>query len=143
MVRRTILLVDDDADDQLLFIDALRELEVEIDCLMAKNGLEAIIHLETIVPVPTIVFIDLNMPLMNGFECLSRIKQDDRFRDIPVIVLTTSDNPADQKRTKELGAEMFLTKTSDFEVLKLKLNKILLTDFPSPNKPGSDQKNFR
>lgn len=129
MELKRILLVDDDADDQLIFTDAIREVTGDFQCITANNGLEAMVHLRTLKPVPSLIFIDLNMPFMNGFECLRQIKADSKFSPIPVIVFTTSDNPADKELTKKLGAAMFLTKTDNYELLKSKLTEILAAYF--------------
>jgi len=129
MKHTNILLVDDDADDQLIFIDALNEIAAGIECATANNGLEALEYLKEVVPKPTLIFLDLNMPFMNGFECLARIKKEDPLKEIPVVIFTTSDNPGDEKRTKELGAKIFFTKGPSFRLLKEKLLNILITDF--------------
>lgn len=129
MNHTKILLIDDDPDDQIIFIDALNEIAAGIDCVTANDGFEALGYLETMVPVPSLIFLDLNMPVMNGFECLTLIKKEDRFKSIPVVIFTTSDDPTDKKRTSELGAEFFFTKTASFKLLKTKLFDILKTDF--------------
>jgi len=129
MNHTKILLVDDDPDDQLIFADALNEIATGIECATANNGMEAITYLETTIALPSLIFLDLNMPGMNGFQCVGQIKKDERFKQIPVIIYTTSDDPKDEKRTKESGAEIFFTKTSDFKLLKEKLFNILKTDF--------------
>ena len=135
MELKKILLVEDDVDDQLIFSDAISGITAGFQCTTANNGLEAMLHLRTLKPVPSLIFIDLNMPFMNGFECLRQIKADSRFSHIPVIVFTTSDSPADKEITKELGASMFLSKTDDFELLKSNLLRILETDFSDANAP--------
>jgi len=129
MNHNNILLIDDDADDRLIFIDALDEIAAGIECATAKNGLEAIEYLKSAIAIPSLIFLDLNMPLMNGFQCLEKIKKDERLKHLPVVVYTTSDNPVDKKRSKESGAEMFLTKTPDFKLLKDTLLGILKTYF--------------
>ena len=129
MKFKKILLVDDDEDDQLIFTDAIGEVSYDFQCITASNGLEAMLHLQTVSPAPSLIFIDLNMPYMNGFDCLRQIKNDNRFKDIPIIVFTTSDNPSDKALSEELGAQMFLTKTDDFELLKSKLAEILAANF--------------
>lgn len=125
MERNLILLVDDDEDDQLIFRDALTEVSNDLQCIAAGNGQEAFELLDEQEYLPGIVFLDLNMPFMNGFEFLKRFKQDPRFKQIPVIIYTTSDNPTDAKNTLDAGADLFFTKTSDYRLLKLKLHKIL------------------
>ena len=128
-MRKRILLVDDDEDDQVIFLDALSEITGDVECITASNGADAITNLKTLIPAPSIIFLDLNMPFMNGFECLEQIKKDERYKKIPVIIFTTSNSRADEIRTKEMGAELFFTKTPDFKLLKSKLREILTTDF--------------
>lgn len=120
-----ILLVDDDKDDQLLFIDALSEVDPHVDCHVANNGLEAIDHLLKVPPPPLLIFLDLNMPYMSGFECLSILKNDNSYQDIPIVVFTTSNNADDCKRSLEMGAKMFLTKAPDFSRLKSDIQRVL------------------
>jgi len=128
-IHKKILLVDDDVDDQLFFVDAIKELEPAIDCDVANNGLEALDHLEKIPPPPNLIFLDLNMPLMNGFECLSELKKTKAYQEIPVIIFTTSNQPKDVERTIAMGAKMYLTKPPDFNALKDKLQDILKMNF--------------
>jgi len=121
-----ILLVDDDADDQLFFMDAISSIDKSLHCDVANNGIEAISHLKKFPPPPAVIFLDLNMPKMNGYECLQQIKQQENFKEIPVIIITTSSNQKEAERTKNMGARTFLTKTSDFKKLKFQLNEILM-----------------
>ncbi len=124
-----IMLVDDDADDQLFFMDALKEVAPEVVCNAANNGDDALRQVE-IPPPPDLIFMDLNMPIMNGYECLTALKSDTRFSKIPVIIFTTSKNAQDIERTKELGASLFFTKPSDFRLLCDRLNRIVKNDIP-------------
>lgn len=120
-----ILLVDDDADDQSFFLDALRAINDAIVCEVANNGVEALEHLKKTPPLPSLIFLDLNMPMMNGYECLEHIKSQRDLKEIPVIIFTTSSNPKDREVTKKLGAKIFLTKTSDLLQMRLQLSEIL------------------
>ncbi|MEO6668317.1 MAG: response regulator [Ferruginibacter sp.] len=120
---KRILLVDDDADDQLYFVDAIAEINPSIECKIVNNGLEALQELE-ILPAFDFIFLDLNMPIMNGFECLGSLKKVDQYKDIPVVIFTTSKNPYDIERTKELGADWFFTKPTNFSILCDKLKQI-------------------
>jgi len=122
-----ILLVDDDADDQLFFVDAIKAIEPTLECGIANNGVEALYYLERIPLLPSIIFLDLNMPVMNGFECLAQLKKIIKYREIPVIIFTTSNNSVDRQRTLSLGANLFLTKPSDFFALKNELQDVLQT----------------
>ncbi len=126
-IYKKILLVDDDVDDQLFFMDAIKELEPTLECGIANNGVEALDHLKKVSPPPSIIFLDLNMPLMNGFECLAQLKKINRYKEIPVIIFTTSNHPVDMERTIAMGAIMYFTKPTDFIDLKEKLHGILQT----------------
>jgi CheY-like chemotaxis protein len=129
MKHKTVLLIDDDEDDQHIFKDAIKEVYSGIECVMADNGRDAFLQLEKSSTLPSMIFLDLNMPVMNGFEFLDRIRNNDRFKNIPVVIYTTSDNPLDKKNTLAAGAVLFFTKTADFKLLKLKLTEILEHDF--------------
>jgi CheY-like chemotaxis protein len=129
MKHKTILLVDDDEDDQLIFKDAVKEVYSGIDCLTASNGRDAYYQLEKSSPPPSLIFLDLNMPVMNGFEFLERVKKNDGLKNIPVVIYTTSDSPLDKKTTINAGAVLFFTKTADFKSLKHNLKEILQKEF--------------
>lgn len=137
ILHKNIFLADDDPDDQYLFADALKQIDNAITLQIAKNGKEAISQLKKQEKLPDIIFLDLNMPLMNGFECLSKMKNDNRLAELPVVIFTTSRNPEDARATHQLGANVFLTKPSDFSELRNKLQRILHLDF-SMNKASSN-----
>lgn len=128
---KNIFLVDDDVDDQLFFTDALKEIDSGISCAIANNGREALEHLRKMTLLPEILFLDLNMPFMNGYECLSQLKNEVRLSRIPVVIFTTSNDPKDAEITHQLGAEVFLSKPSEYRLLREKLEKILSLDFSS------------
>jgi CheY-like chemotaxis protein len=125
MKLKTILLIDDDEDDQLIFTDAITELGDDVECIVAKNGYEAFEQLKKAEIQPSVIFLDLNMPVMNGFEFLELLRCMQPPKEIPVVVITTSNDPMDIKRSAELGIKDFFTKTSDFTTLKLKLGELI------------------
>jgi len=125
MISGNILLVDDDDDDQFIFKDALKEIFFPYICLVASNGLEGIHMLQKQKEPPSMIFLDLNMPIMNGVEFLVNIKKHSTFKQIPVNIYSTTNNPADKKNLTKLGAIRFITKSSDFKQLKEKLREIL------------------
>ncbi len=87
----TVFLADDDADDRLLFEEALMEVSEDVILTMAKNGEQLMQYLNRSPPPPPhLIFLDLNMPLKNGFECLEQIKQDEKYKGIPVVIFSTS-----------------------------------------------------
>jgi CheY-like chemotaxis protein len=125
-LTKRIMLIDDDPDDQLFFRDAVHALRPDLQCELASSCSEAFKQLEE--STPDLIFMDLNMPVMNGFDCLAYLKKKSDLRDIPVIIFTTSKNLNDINRTKQLGASWFMTKPDDFNVLCKKLNRIIQKD---------------
>ena len=118
------LLIDDDIDDQEIFSIALQEFGQSIDCRFACDGVDA---LETLrrdeLFLPHCIFIDINMPRMNGVECLERIKKIDRLKDVPVCMYSTSADPKLVARTKSLGAVDFIVKPADISELSNLLSR--------------------
>lgn len=114
----TFLLVDDDADDCDFFREAVREIDDTLNFYTAENGEDALVKLRNgLQKRPDFIFLDLNMPRMDGKHCLAELKKDPNLRDIPVIIYTTSSAPEDIKETHLLGASYFLTKPSDYQKL--------------------------
>ena len=110
-IDMNILLVDDDADDRKLFIDAAKELDGTIKCHSASDGMEALAYLrDDHNAVPDYIFLDLRMPGLSGEECLIEIKSEQRMAHVPVIVYTTSRDVQESVRLKKLGAAHFASK---------------------------------
>lgn len=121
------MLIDDDPDDQLFFRDAVQIIHPELVCELASTCQQAFEQLEN-PPPPEFIFMDLNMPVMNGFDCLVYLKNQESYSQIPIIIFTTSKNPQDISRTRQLGARHFMTKPDDFNILCKKLKKIIQGD---------------
>jgi len=127
MSAKTFLLVDDDADDTELFCEALGEIDTSIHCYFATYGKEAFQKLDDKeFPLPDIIFLDINMPQMNGWRCLTRLKESDAYKGIPVVMYSTSSNSKDIEIASDLGALFFFTKPSDFKQLKEFLKIVVL-----------------
>ena len=108
---KKILIVDDDSDDVEIFCEAIAEINPTIKCESAENGEEALKLLRKPFQVlPDFIFLDLNMPRMNGKQCLAELKKDPRLKEIPVVVYTTSKLDEDFQETARLGAMLFITK---------------------------------
>jgi CheY-like chemotaxis protein len=113
-----ILLADDDADDRAILQDAMTELEADQLLCFAHNGEEALRILGNDFNAeyrPSLIILDLNMPKLNGTETLRRIKSDDRFNKIPVIIYSTSLNPLEKEKCMLLGAHSYITKPVTFK----------------------------
>ena len=128
-IHRKILLVEDDADDQHLFTEALHAIYPTIECLIANDGRDAIDQMNSTSPMPTLIFMDLNMPKMNGYECMAILKKENRFRHIPIVIYTTSNKTTEFKRITDLGAKAFLTKLTNFAILQNQIGEILEMNF--------------
>lgn len=115
--NQLLFLVDDDMDDHEIFKSALAKVDGDLALLTATNGYEALDVLSTANTLPDYIFVDLNMPRMGGLQFLKEIKQTETLKNIPVIIYSTSSNPGDIAKTKELGAVSFITKPSRFSDL--------------------------
>lgn len=111
------LLVDDDPDDTFLFGEVLRDVAPSIQLYTAVNGQEALDKLRGGMPLPDLIFLDLNMPRMGGVECLTTLKADPALSTIPVIIYTTSSQSKDIEETMQKGAVCFITKPSNMKEL--------------------------
>lgn len=112
----TILIVDDDIDDAEMFQDALHYVDASIRCIFSKDGVAALKLLENSrqEDLPDLIVLDMNMPRMNGKQCLQKIKANQALADIPVIIYSTSQLEEDVKQTHQMGAMNFITKPSKF-----------------------------
>lgn len=120
-------IADDDADDSELFIDALAEIDPAITCDQASNGKLLLEKLQKkLVGLPDIIFLDINMPEMNGWECLAAIKENSTLSRIPVVMYSTSSTQRDKQTAEKLGANFFFTKPDSFRVLKTFLEKLIM-----------------
>jgi DNA-binding response OmpR family regulator len=120
--------VDDDHEDSDFFTEAVNEIDPEIKCWVAKDGKEALnLLMKEMVMTPDYVFLDINMPLMNGRETLIEMKKNTRLRDIPVIMYSTTSDTKEIKSFYELGAHDFLIKPHNFNKLVEALTSIVVT----------------
>jgi CheY-like chemotaxis protein len=120
-----ILLADDDKDDRFFFVKALQEIYKETDINTVNDGEELMDYLtKNAENIPDILFLDLNMPRKNGFECLSELKENIKLKDMYVIMFSTL-YPRDMiyekdmiQRLYKIGAQDYIRKPSDFAKLK-------------------------
>ena len=113
-----ILIADDDQDDRLLMEMAFGELGFSGDIFLVNNGLEVLDYLDAIaldLHLPSLIVLDLNMPLLNGKETLLQLKNNIRYKNIAVIIHSTTKNEKERASCFELGAVDFLMKSSNFE----------------------------
>ncbi|MEO8474980.1 MAG: response regulator [Chryseolinea sp.] len=121
--QKTILLVEDDEDDQILFMIALKSITNAKLFDVANNGKEALEKLRKSEVLPTMIIMDINMPVMDGIECLSQITKDPRINSVPVVILSSSIEG--RQRVRELGATAFIIKQNSTISLQEELKHIL------------------
>lgn len=111
-MRSGILLVDDDAEDQFIFCDAMEMVENSQPVHIANNGIDALNYLSSLRQhqLPCVILADLNMPKMNGSELLIHLKSNGKYKNIPVVIYTTSVNEMEKYSCLRLGAHDYITK---------------------------------
>ena len=124
---KSIFLVEDDEDDQVFFSEALKEIANANLFAIANNGVEALNKLQHATILPDMIFMDINMPLMNGTECLIAVTKNPLTKHIPVIILTT--DGASIHLVQQLGAKAFINKPNNGKVLREKIEQMINLDF--------------
>ena len=124
--KSEFFLIDDDLDDQELFVMALQEVDKNFSCTVANSGIEALQKLkEDTSFVPDYIFLDVNMPKMNGIQCLAEIRKLPHLRDVQVIMFSTSSDKKIVQASRELGATDFQVKPAGLGLLIEKLATIV------------------
>ncbi len=138
----SVFLADDDADDRFLFEEALLEVRKNVKITMLNNGEQLMKCLdEKNIQHPNLIFLDLNMPLKNGIECLEEIKKDNKLKDIPVIIFSTSNQKETINQVYIKGANYYMCKPDNFEKLKNLLDKVFTLN-PSSSKERTNRDDF-
>ena len=123
MYKRFILVAEDDADDLFLMKTALEETGITERVQYVENGVEVINFIESIntekgeCNYPEFILLDLNMPKMDGREVLKKLKSNETYRKIPIIVFSTTKNQLEVKRCYDLGANTYIVKPVSYDTL--------------------------
>ena len=116
MTTRTILYVDDDADDRDIFSQAVKGIRPDVNVVFAENGMQALDYLHDALNadarLPCLMVLDINMPVLDGKETYQRVKKDERLQKLPVIVFTSSQRPADKQLFNSMGIELIVKPSS-------------------------------
>jgi CheY-like chemotaxis protein len=126
-----VLLIDDDEDDKYLFLEALNRLDKPTQCSYHSNGIDGLKWLTTTGTTPDYIFLDINMPRMNGLEVLKEIKSDRHINHIPVIIYSTSGNEQHRQQALQLGAALYLPKPYKLNDLKKAILSVFETIKPA------------
>jgi len=121
-----ILLADDDADDRLFFKDAMEEIKIMTNVSFVNDGLQLMNYLnQPDIKLPHVVFLDLNMPIKSGMECLKEIRGNDCLRDLTIVIYSTSGSEKDIEDAFVYGANIYIKKPNDFSKLKATLVQVI------------------
>jgi CheY-like chemotaxis protein len=118
-----VMLIDDDKDDCDIFCDAANQV-TDCKCHCVHNAVEALSILDKTNKLPACIFIDINMPVMDGFSTLTHIKANPKLSKIPIVMYSTTPNPYEAEKSLHMGADRFIRKTSDYKGLVKRLKEI-------------------
>ncbi|MDQ3279608.1 MAG: response regulator [Bacteroidota bacterium] len=124
---RTVLCVDDDADDREVVCFTINEIDPSLEVVHAENGLEAIAYLSQAkesASLPCLVILDINMPKMDGKKTLTVIKEDEKLQNLPVVIFSTSSSEKDRSYCAQLGVEL-VTKPSNMTQMRHEVKRLL------------------
>jgi CheY-like chemotaxis protein len=121
-----IILADDDEDDRMLFREALDEIAVQTKLSLFKHGQELLDYLfQPQTELPNLIFLDLNMPIKDGKQCLQEIRNNPKLKNVYIAIYSTSSSDTDIKDTYLNGASIYINKPSCFNKLKETIEKVL------------------
>ncbi len=137
-----ILLADDDEDDRLFFTDAIDEIKVRTIVNTVNDGVQLMERLQNPeIKLPNLIFLDLNMPIKGGMECLKEIRSDKNLKDISVAIYSTSASQEDIEETFIKGANIYIKKPNDFNELKKILKEVISINWQY-HTSGLNRENF-
>jgi DNA-binding NarL/FixJ family response regulator len=130
MITKVFIAEDDDEDIEF-FTNILSSVSPQTKLFVANNGIKFMSLLKESTVLPEFIFLDLNMPLKNGFECLQEIKNSDVWKNIKTVILSTSSQPEQIKSVYEMGADLYIAKPTSYAVYKNAIKKCLEMDWDS------------
>ena len=132
LLIQNIILAEDDEDDKYIFADALKEIDEKIKVEYVTDGNKLMNLLQHF--LPDILFLDLDMPHKNGLECVVEIRNNSRVKDLPVVVFSSTTRPANIQTAYEMGAHLFLIKSSNFKDYNEALKTIMRLSWYKPDR---------
>lgn len=126
---KNILIAEDDSEDIEFFTAILSSISPATKLSIASNGVILMDLLQGAPVLPDFIFLDLNMPKKNGFECLHEIKSSDVWKSIKTVMLSTSSQPEQIKHVYDMGADLYIVKPTSYSVYKDSIKKCLEMDW--------------
>jgi CheY-like chemotaxis protein len=123
-----VLYAEDDPEDVEVFGEALKEINPSIVFQSVKDGSEVIPFLENSVLLPNYIFLDVNMPVVSGRDCIIQLKNNSKYKTIPVVIYTTSNREEDRKDLINLGAAQYIIKPNTYTEIYTCLKSAMKTE---------------
>jgi CheY-like chemotaxis protein len=136
MKTHTILIAEDDSDDEFLLRSVFSEMELAVKLDFVKDGQELLDYLSENETLPSLVFLDLNMPKIGGREVLERMKKSESLNHLPVIIFSTSAAPDEIRKAYVSGASAYITKPASYDKLKYLIQRLSEFYFELATLPG-------
>jgi len=121
-----IVLTDDDLDDQVMFKDAIKAAKFKSSLIVLNNGVELMDYLDKVNELPDVLFLDINMPLKNGLECLQEIRSYKRFKELVIVMFSNTSSQQKIEASFHHGANVYLSKSSKRDTLFAAIKKIIM-----------------
>jgi PleD family two-component response regulator len=121
----TIFYIDDDRDDLEFFKEIVDMIDDTVEVVTLRNGNDLMYALNNPPPTPYCIFLDINMPVMNGFEALKQVRALAAHKELPVVMFSTSGDNSTIERARELGASLYVQKSGMFDQLKRSIEHAL------------------
>jgi CheY-like chemotaxis protein len=128
----SVVFAEDDEDDQLYFREVFREIDPHIQIVFVRDGNQLLQLLRNF--LPDLLFLDLEMPYKNGLECLVELRKDIAYNNLPVVIFSSTMRPANIQTAYEMGAHLFLHKSSTYSEYAHCLKQIVSLDWSDPEK---------
>lgn len=123
---KRLLLIDDDRDDAELFMEAVTSIDPAISVQFQDDPAKALDQLLHAGPdLPDLIFLDINMPIISGWQCLVELKKTEPLKRVPVLLFTTSSQAREKEMAREMGASGFITKPNEYKLLCHLLSRII------------------
>lgn len=134
----TVFYTDDDQEDIDFFREIIDIIDSNVKVVTQRNGEELLNALNNPPPTPYLVFLDINMPGMNGLETLKRVRESDEHKNLPVVMFSTSSDDITIQQSKELGASFYVPKSGAFDKLKKSIEHTLKMNWETYNSDSNE-----